>query len=296
MNLRRLECFLMLATELNFSKAAEKLFMVQPPLSRAIKELEEELGVVLFTRNSRRVQLTKAGFFLKDETKKLFAQIEHIKEHLAEMGEGKTGKLKIGYVGAAMHSVLPGILSALKEKLDINIVLAELKNEEQADALNTGQIDIGFVRSVPERGDIVATEVFKETFSIILPLNHRLAPQKRIALKELATEPFIALSYDCAPKLCDSIVNICVQSGFTPKTAHETSQVNSIVRLVESGMGYSIVPTSVRNAYDINVKFIELKQFAERARLFLMHKTNAEPLITTSVAVIKDYIKLQATK
>ncbi len=290
MNLRQLECFLMLSKELHFSKAAEKLYMVQPPLSRAIKDLEDELQVKLFTRNSRKVELTKSGIFLRDESKKLFAHVDLIKDKVKEIEEGKMGKLKIGYVGAAMHSVLPGILSALKEKLDINIILSELKNDEQADALGAGRIDIGFVRSVPDRKDIAATEVFKETFSLILPLNHPLAGKKRVTVKEMADEPFIGLSYDCAPKLCDSITDICRHSGFLPKIAHETSQVNSIVRLVESGMGYSIVPSSVKNAYAINVRFIELKQFSERARLFVMHKKEMEPLVKTSVEVVKEYI------
>ena len=290
MNLRQLECFLVLSKELHFSKAAEKLYMVQPPLSRAIKDLEEELKVKLFTRNSRKVELTKSGIFLRDESKKLFAHVELIKDKLKEIEDGKTGKLKIGYVGAAMHSVLPGILSALKEKLDINIILSELKNEEQADALSAGQIDIGFVRSVPDRKDIFATEVFKEPFALILPLNHHLANKKRVLVKELSGEPFIGLTYDCAPKLCDAITDICRQSGFLPKVAHETSQINSIVRLVESGLGYSIVPLSVRNAYAINVRFVELKQFTERAHLFLMHKKEMEPLVKTCVAAIKEHI------
>jgi len=290
MTLRQLECFLVVATELNFSRAAEKLFMVQPPLSRTIKELEEELQVTLFNRSSRKVQLTGAGIFLRDEIKKLFTQVEFIKDRLKDIEAGKTGKLKIGYVGAAMHSVLPGILTVLKEKLDIHINLSELKNEEQADALSTGHIDIGFVRSVPNRKEIVATEVFKEPFALILPLHHPLGGKKKVMVKELAGEPFIGLSYDCAPRLNDAIISLCRHAGFAPKIAHETSQVNSIVRLVESGMGYSIVPLSVKNAYAVHVRFIELKQFAERAHLFLMHKKDMEPLVKASVAIIREFI------
>jgi DNA-binding transcriptional LysR family regulator len=287
MNLRKLECFLMVANELHFGKAAEKLYMTQPPLSRAIRELEDELQVKLFTRNSRKVELTKGGYFLRDEAKKLFANAGQIKEQLKQIAQGRSGKLKIGYVGAAMHAVLPAILVALKKELDVNIVLSELKNEEQADALLAGQIDMGFVRSVPEKKNIAATKIFSETFSLILPLNHPLAAKSKTDLATLAAEPFIALSYDCAPKLCDAITDICRKAGFVPKIAHETSQINSIVRLVESGMGYSIVPTSVKNAYAINVKFIELKQLSERALLFLMHKKDMDMLVGNAVQVIK---------
>src|SRR5260221_7122539 len=132
MNLRKIECFMTLADELHFGRAAEKLFIAQPPLSRKIRELECELRVKLFTRNSRKVELTKAGHFLRDEARKIFSHLNQIKEHLNQIDQGKTGKLKIGYVGAAMHSVLPGILIQLKKELDINIILDELKNEEQA--------------------------------------------------------------------------------------------------------------------------------------------------------------------
>lgn len=296
MNLRKLTCFLTLSEELHFGRAAEKLYMAQPPLSRIIRELEEELDATLFTRNSRKVELTKAGAYLKEEAKKLFVYVGQIKKQLKQIVQGKTGKLRIGYVGAAMHSVLPGILIALKEELEINIFLSELKNEEQVACLIDDRIDLGFVRSVPELRDIQAIKVFTESFSIILPKDHRLASKKRISLEQFAQEPFIGLNYDCAPKLCDSINAICRKAGFLPTVAHETSQINSIVRLVESGMGYSIVPSSVKLAYSVNLKFIDLNQYRERAHLFVMHKKEMDPLIKRSVEIVRDFTATNRTK
>jgi DNA-binding transcriptional LysR family regulator len=292
MNLRKIECFLVLSNELHFGKAAEKLHMAQPPLSRVIKELESELNVILFTRSSRSVELTKAGHFLRDEAKKVFSHLDQIKEQLKLIEQGKIGKLKIGYVGAAMHSVLPGILVKIKKDFDIHIALAELKNEEQVDALIAGQIDIGFVRSVPEREGVLSVKVFSESFSLILPINHPLAKRKKINLMEFVNEPFIGLNYDCAPRLSDSIFEICRKSGLKPKVAHETSQINSIVRLVESGLGYSIVPTSVKTGYSLNVKFFELNRFSEKAKLFLMYKKESDPLVKQVIDVVKRFIQI----
>jgi DNA-binding transcriptional LysR family regulator len=292
MNLRHLRCFQELSQELHFGRAAQKLFIAQPPLSKIIKDLEAELGVSLFNRSRRRVELSVCGAFLKAEVEKLFLQIDHMKTGIREIGEGKTGSIRIGYVGAAMHSVLPDILIRLRENLDLKIALFELKNQEQIDALSLGQIDLGFVRSVPEKRDVLARPVLSEPFSLILPLGHRLAKKQRIHLKEMAGEPFVGLSYDCAPQLCDTILDICQEAGFSPRMAHETSQINSIVRLVESGLGYSIVPASVRNAYSLQVRFWELKQFKQRARLYLLHKREMPPLVSNCVRLIIEKVPL----
>ncbi len=286
MNYRKLECFLAVAEELHYGKAADKLYMAQPPLSRAIKELESELQVKLFTRNSRRVELTASGVFLNQEAKKAFMHLDQIKTHLAQIKQGKTGRLKIAYVGAAMHSILPGILDSLRNAFDVHISLAELKNEEQVEAVSSGRIDLGFLRSVPERKKLVAKKVYTETFSLILPIDHPLSKKKKLDLSALRHEPYIALNYDCAPALCDSINEILRKSGLPARAAHETSQVNSIVRLVESGMGFSIVPTSVKKAYALNVKFIELKQFTERAYLFLLHRKEIDPFVRKCIDLI----------
>jgi len=136
-----------------------------------------------------------------------------------------------------MHSVLPGILVQLKKELDINILLDELKNEEQAAAIIAGQIDIGFVRSVPERKDILATKVFTESFSPCSPIKASSGKTKKNKFWTLQMSLHWT-TYDCAPKVSEAIVEICRKSGFRTRVVHETSQVNSIVRLVESGMGY----------------------------------------------------------
>jgi DNA-binding transcriptional LysR family regulator len=277
----------MLADELHFGRAAEKLFMAQPPLSRTIKELEKEMQVKLFIRHSRKVELTDEGIFLRDEVRSLFARMEQVREQIRHLSRGSFKQLRVGYVGSAMHSILPGVLNALKKELDIHIVLTELKNREHVEALRAGQIDIGFLRNRAENKDLVSVRVFTETFSLILPLGHPLAQKNKIALLKIAEEPYVGLNYYCVPVLGDAIRSICRQAGFSPRVAHETSEINSIARLVESGMGYSIVPTSMRTAYAGHVRFIELKQYQERAHLFLMYKKEMKPVVKESVDLIK---------
>jgi DNA-binding transcriptional LysR family regulator len=283
--LRHLKYFLALADELHFGKAAEKLFIAQPPLSRQIMELEAGLGVKLFNRNKRNVELTPAGQYLMKEAKNVLYQVDNIKEQIKSIGAGLNGQLKIGYVGAAMHSVLPEILSRVNKNYpEIKTTLYELSNEEQKNAVLSGQIDVGFVRVPILHDRLISEKIFEETFSIVISMNHPLAVRKRIKLIDLAEEQFISFSSVCGRGMTDSIMSICHKAGFTPKISHETSQINTIIRLVESGIGYSIVPTSTKDSYKLNIKFIELKKFPERALMFLLYTKE-------SCSFIKNLIK-----
>lgn len=272
MELRHLKYFLTLSDELHFGKAAEKLFIAQPPLSRQIKELEENLGVKLFNRTKRNVELTPAGKYLQNEARNIFFQLENVKENIQSIGRGVDGQLKIGYVGAAMHSILPDILSRMnKQYPEIKTILFEMGNEEQKKAVLSGQLDVGFVRIPLVHEKLIVEKIHEETFSLIVSHNHPLAQKKRFNLINYANERFISFSSVCGRSMTYSIASICHKAGFAPNIAHETSQINTIVRLVESGIGYSIVPSSTVDAYNLKVKYVELKKYPERALLFLLY-------------------------
>ena len=272
MELRHLKYFLTLSEELHFGKAAEKLFIAQPPLSRQIKDLEDDLGVKLFNRTKRNVELTPAGKYLQTEAKNIFYQLENVKGQIKSIGRGVNGQLKIGYVGAAMHSILPGILSRMnKQYPEIKTVLFEMGNEDQKKAVLSGQLDVGFVRIPMLHEKLIAEKIFEESYSLIISHNHKLARKKKFNLNDYADEQFISFSRECGRNMTDSINSICHKAGFTPRISHETSQINTIVRLVESGIGYSIVPSSTKEAYDLNVKYIDLKKYPERALMFLLY-------------------------
>jgi DNA-binding transcriptional LysR family regulator len=295
MELRHLRYFLTLAEELHFGKAAKKLSIAQPPLSRQIKNLEEELNVELFNRTKRSVQLTGYGKYLKDEAVKLFQHVELIKNHIRLLDEGHVGQIKIGYVGSAMHSVLPEVLTEVQRKLpEIHTSMIELMNLDQIVALETGSLDIGFIRTPITIDGLYIQPIFSETLSVILPLSHPLAGAEEVRLAHLAKEPFIGFCRECAPGLFDCIIGLCNRDGFSPCVVHESSQINSVVRLVESGLGYSIVPTSVKKAYNVRVRFYELDGYPERAELALTYHPDHQTPTSKRVIEIVQALKFDS--
>lgn len=284
METRLLKYFSVLAEELHFGKAAKKLHISQPPLSRQIMDLEEELGVRLFHRTKRRVELTEYGEYLKRESHKLFNQIDVMKNHLELMKNGIVGQIKIGYVGDIMHSLFPEILSELKYQYPkIDTILLELDTESQIQEIRTGLLDIGFVRTPIDVKDIKIIPICTETFSLILSKSHPLASQKKIPLKELADEPYIGFSPRCPPPLSKSVMNICNEAGFTPKVIHRALQINSIVKLVENNIGYSIIPIGPKAVFKESVRFFELKNSPERAEISLAYNPDLLNDITRKI-------------
>ncbi len=280
MEFRHLKYFLVLAEELHFRKAAERLFITQPPLSRQIKEFESQLGVELFQRTNKKVKLTEYGEYLQIEGKKIFDTIDVIKNHIELLKKGTVGQIKIGYLGSVMHSFMPVAISELKKKYpSIDTILLEISSEEQIKNLKNGNIDIGIIRNSYNQGYIKTTPFYSESFSIILSNSHPLAKSDTISLSDLENEPFISFCGACSISVVNTIISICHKEGFTPKTVHESTQINSVVRLVESNLGYSIVPSSVKQGYDLKVKFIELADHPERAELFVAYnKNNMNPM------------------
>lgn len=291
MELKQLQYFLAVAEELHFNKAAEKLCIAQPPLSRQIQQLEKEVGAKLFERNKRNVRLTAAGEYLKKEAGQLFEHINIINKQICLIDQGIRGQLRIGYVGAVMYSLLPRVLKKLRTQYpDISTVLSEMGNETQIAALKSGQIDIGFVRTPMELEHIMVRPICRETFSIIISSDHPLGAQDHIELSDLAAEPFICFSRDCAPGMVDRIIGICNRAGFSPNKIHESSQINTILRLVESNLGYSIVPSSVCFGYNLKIKYFELTGIPDRAEISLIYNPAfITPLVQNAIQLVAEY-------
>lgn len=268
MELRHLRYFLAVAEELHFGRAAVRLGIKQPPLSRQIKSLETELGAVLFNRTNRRVELTPAGKYLKASAAAVIEQADRVRNTVGLIQEGQAGLVRIGYVGSAMHSVLPDLLRALRTSYpEIYPELVELDGDCQVRALQAGEIDVGFLRPPIRAEDLDMRVVLEEPFALVVPLSHKASEAEELTLDALADEPFIGFCRSCAPGMADQVVQICNDAGFSPRIVHETSQLNALLRLVESGFGYSIVPSSVRIGYDLNLAFREIEETHHRAQL-----------------------------
>jgi len=270
MDLKVLRNFLVLAEELHFGKAAKKLFITQPPLSKQIKNLENELGVRLFVRTKRKVTLTEHGEFLRIEAHRLMLQADIIKNHIKLIRKDTSGQIRLGYVEDIIYTMLPKILQELKKNYPgIDTVLSTLNTEFLVNALRARMIDIAFIRSPILAADIAIHPIFQESFSLILPHSHPIDSENKIRLLELADEPFIGLSRygDLAVK--NAVLNICGRAGFIPKIVHEAGHISTIVQLVENNLGYSIIPSGIKTAIKTKVKFFELNEFPERSEISL---------------------------
>lgn len=260
MELRQLRSFLVLADELHFKKAADKLFIVQPALTKQIQDLESELGVLLFDRNKRRVQLSVAGEFFKEKVSAIINELEETKNKVKLIENGLKGEIRMGYVGSSIHTFLPKLLSSLHEKHpQIQTYLSEMTTASQLRALQKGELDIAFVRNPPPNKHLAQRLVFQETFSLILPQNHALNEDNFENMAQLANEAFILPTKNDGDLYQKLQWSICEEAGFTPKIAHETVHGYTTIKLVENGLGVSIIPTSFKTVTNAAIKFIELK-------------------------------------
>jgi DNA-binding transcriptional LysR family regulator len=242
--------------------------------------LEETLGVRLFERTKRTVRLTPEGEYLKREISQTFRHLDAVKSGLTLMREGGSGLLSIGYVGAAMHAVLPALLKKfLNRYKTVTIHLHEMDNQQQLDALRKGTIDIGFVRSSMDDSAIGLFAIHQEPLTLVTPKHIRLRALKPDALAPLKEMPFIGFPHPCAPDLVKSIYNILDRLKLAPKQVHESSQINSIVRIVETGIGYSILPASTGKVYKIDVNTYDLSSFRERAKMYAAVNTERQTVL-----------------
>ena len=292
MELRQLQYFLGVANELHFSKAAEKLFIAQPALSRQIQALEENLGVLLFERDKRNVKLTPAGEYLREEATQVISQLENITKRTQFIHQGEEGELRIGHPGSAIYSVIPPLLSKLRSDFpQIKANLSEILEDDLYGNLKNYQIDVGFVRE-PYSDKMLATKVLlEESFSLILPENHWITAENFISLAQIKYEPFVLPPRHLGSIYYDLIIRMCGREGFTPNVVHESIHGATILRLVEYNLGISIMPTSYRLSTAMRVKFIELKDIPERTQLSMAWRRNdTNPILQNFLKVADEMV------
>lgn len=271
--LRHLEYFRAVAEELNFGRAAERLFISQPGLSRQIKQMEEILKVQLFERTKRKVELTAAGQFLKSEVDYIFNHLELTKTQLKEIAAGNIGELRVGFLGSAAHTVIPELLVKISQTFPgIQTSLEELSNAMQIEMLEKDKLDLGFVRLARVPESLEMKMVHQDTFSVVLPREHPLSEHEFKHTGQLKEENFILFSQDYSSIYYDKIMSICEDKGFSPHITHKSVHALTIFKLVEAGLGVAIVPTSLKQGYDLKVKFIELDKIKQKTELYAVWK------------------------
>lgn len=247
MELRHLRYFSAVATELHFGRAAEKLRIAQPPLSKQIQDLEKELGFELFTRTKRSIALTPAGQAFLIEVNQIFQQLDRAIDIGSKTSRGELGQISIGFVGSATYNILPVMLQQFRDRYPaVQIELHELTTDRQLIWLREGRIDIGLIRPPIVETDLASQVIFQESLVVAVPTNHHLATAESIELSALATEPFILFPREFAAGLYDPIITICQAAGFSPQVVQECIQMQTIVSLVSANMGISILPESIQ--------------------------------------------------
>lgn len=290
--LRQLQSFLVLSKELHFRKAAEKLYISQPGLSKQIQQLEKELSIRLIERDNRNVRLTPAGAYLSTQVEVLQGLLDHSVRRIKQIDAGIIGDIRIGFVGSAMQSIIPDLIQQSYISIpEIHFQLDEMSNQAQIDALQRYTIELGFVRlnSVPEGLQI--KPVFTEHFSLVVPKNHSIGEKSFKSMKQFKDESFILFSSDYSSTYYSKIMSIFADASFTPKVSHKSIHANSIFRLVESGFGVAIVPHSLTKgaALSIGIKVIELKKIRQQAILSVCwNKENLSQTVETILDILND--------
>jgi DNA-binding transcriptional LysR family regulator len=277
--LRHLRYFLAVAETLNFSRAAERLHIAQPALSKQIRNLEEMIGARLFIRSKHQVELTRAGTAFQAQAVLVLEQANRAAHIAQRVDSGEIGRLSIGFVGSASYSFLPWTLRAFHQKYpDVELTLREMDAPMQAASLRDGRIDVGFLRLPVTDKDIAFEAIFQERFILALPTGHRLADQGPVSMYALAEERFIMFPERGGPGFRIQITDACQSFGFLPRIAQEAAPMQNVIGLVGAGLGISIVPESVQKIQMPEVVYRPLLEELPAATIALAwHKNDTSP-------------------
>ncbi|MDQ5896677.1 MAG: DNA-binding transcriptional LysR family regulator [Pseudomonadota bacterium] len=251
MELRHLRYFEALASTLNFTRAAERLHIAQPPLSRQIQQLEDELGVALIDRSTRPLTLTRAGAFFFEQSTQVLARVEEVTRATRRLGSGRRRWIGVGFVPSMLYGALPtSVRQFMDRHPDIDVVLSELTSLQQSEALLSGRIDVGFGRVAVDTPGLVNTLIEEEPLVAVLPSGHALAGDDAqaapVTLQALSQEVLILYPAQPRPSFADQILAQFRIRGCPVARTFETNGLQTAVGLVAAGLGVSLVPASVR--------------------------------------------------
>lgn len=245
MEFRHLRYFIAVAEEGHIGRAATRLHISQPPLTRQIQQLEEELDVQLFIRTPRGMELTPAGELLLEEARNIRSVVEQAAERTQRAGQGRLGRLDIGIFGSAILDTIPAILLKFRREFpEVKVVLHNMSKDAQIAALRQRRIDLGFNRFLDPLEDIVNETVLTEKLLIALNEQHPLAGQPAVPFSVLQENPLIVFPVGPRPSFIDKVMHMCHQKGFAPHVAQEVGNTLTGVALVASNFGVCVVPES----------------------------------------------------
>ena len=260
MEIRHLRYFVTVARERNFTRAAEKLHIAQPPLSRQIQQLEEEVGMVLLDRDSRPLRLTEAGRLLYEHAAQVLERFDDLRTMMRRFREAERPRFVIGFVASTIYAALPHLIRRFRaETPGVDVSLVEMVSLEQIVALKDGRIDVGFGRIRFDDPAVRRDVLREERLVVALPLSHPLLEQEGpLSFAELAAEPLILYPRVPRPSYADQVISIFRDRGLEPHIAHEARELQTAIGLVAAEVGICIVPTSVQRLRRDDVVYREL--------------------------------------
>ncbi|SDV50365.1 LysR family transcriptional regulator [Chitinasiproducens palmae] len=289
MELRHLHYFVAVADTLHFGQAAETLHISQPPLSRQIALLEEELGVTLFERSRRHVRLTAAGERLRRDALDILSSVERAKRNALAAGLGESGTLSVGFMFAAAYSVVPQLTRAYTSAYpQVEVRLRESIPTLLADDLRAGDADVGIMYPPAQRDGLALRTVYREPLVVALPSWHPLAATGTCEIAQLRDESFIISPRKASAYIYDLIVGHCEDAGFTPRIRLETNFQQTIVNLVGQGLGIALVHRSIASTRPAHVTFCELADAPNVDVVLTWSNNNHNPCIDTFAQIAEE--------
>jgi DNA-binding transcriptional LysR family regulator len=278
MELRHLRYFRAVAEERHFGRAAARLHMAQPPLSQQIRQLEDELGVRLLRRTTRRVDLTPAGEAYLVRVRSILTAVDAAGAEAQRIGSGLEGRLVVGCVGSATYSLLPSLARALREELPgIDFAFrGEMLSPDQVVALRDGSIDLALMRPLgdPEdHADLARHVLRRERYVVALPEGHRLAARARLRVGDLRDVGLVVHTGRGRSAMHDAVVGLCRDAGFEPTILHEVAETSTLVTFVAAGLGVAVVPEPVA---ELGVAGATYRPLVSAARMELLAATRGD--------------------
>jgi DNA-binding transcriptional LysR family regulator len=280
MELRHLRSFVAVAEELHFGRAAERLHIAQSPLSQQIQRLERQVGVALFDRNRRKVELTEAGRAMLVHARETLAQADLAANAARGAAAGQAGELRVGFLASAAMALLPSIVPPWRAAAPAATVeFVEGTTREQLVGVRDRRLDVAFVRPPERDDDLVIDVVWGEPIVAVVPAGGPLAARKSLQLSDLRDEPFVLFPRESAPGLHDHLVERCSEAGFAPAVAYECSAMPTAVAVVAAGLGVSLVPQSISSLALQGVAYRPLDDEVHAQIAMITHVANSRPLV-----------------
>ena len=285
MELRHIRYFQAVAQTLNFTRAAERLNIAQPPLSRQIQQLEEHLGTALLER-SRPLQLTEAGRFFYEQSDTLLKQLEQLCENTRRIGQGQRQWLGIGFAPSTLYAVLPELIRELRRDADLELGLQEMTTLQQIEALKSGRIDIGFGRIHFDDAAIHQQVLREDPLVAVLPVGHHLIGQP-ITLERLSKERFVLYPANPRPSYADHVLALFANHGMGIQVSQWANELQTALGLVAAGLGITLVPASVQQQHRADLLYAQLEDSEAVSPIILSRRaSDISPITQRCLAII----------